>query len=75
MSSCRLVICAYLSVSGQFVEQSVVEPDTLEYDQTLSFLAVVFRALVVLALEEKSRRIQAGEFEVSEQEKAYALYD
>ena len=75
MSSCRLEICAYLSVSGQFVEQSVVEPDTLEDDQTLSFLAVVFRALVVLALEEKSRRIQAGELEVSRQEKAYALYD
>ena len=57
MSSHRLKICAYLSVGGQFVEQSFVEPDVLEYDQTLSFFATVLRTDVVSALEEKSKRI------------------
>ena len=47
----------------------------LEYDQTLSFFATVLRGDVVPALEEKSRRIQVGEFEVSKREKAYVLYD
>jgi hypothetical protein len=42
-----------LSVGGQFVKKTVVEPDTLENDQTLSFFALVFGRDVVPSLEEK----------------------
>ena len=45
---------AYLSVGGQFVKKTVVEPDMLENDQTLSFFALVFGCDVVPSLEEKS---------------------
>ena len=45
---------AYLSVGGQFVKKTVVEPDMLENDQTLSFFALVFGRDVVPSLEEKS---------------------
>ena len=45
---------AYLSVGGQFVKKTVVEPDMLENDQTLSFFALVFGCDVVPSLEKKS---------------------
>ena len=45
---------AYLSVGGQFVKKTVVEPDMLENDQTLSFFALVLGRDVVPSLEEKS---------------------